>query len=239
MQEGRQVKKMEEKIKVIIKPLVGRNIPVDIDVDPREQVKFLKERAASSQSTDPNNVKLVYEGEPLDDRRRIKEYGIQSGATLTLAPKHDTGGYNPPYTFFHNLPMDFNSRISYESELIRANGLPMRPINPRHWIAVIEGRGKWKGKFYDVEMMLPPDYPFSPVQVRWITPIHNHPNIFSTGSVCLNLLKARYWRPEYTLITVYESLVNLLKSPNYEGVNRYLHPAQSLKRLLDELRREG
>lgn len=228
---------MEEKIKVIIKPIVGRQVPVDMDVDPREQVKFLKERAASSQSTDPKNVKLVYEGQPLDDRRRIKEYGIQSGATLTLAPKHDTGGYNPPYTFSQSLPMEFDSRISYESELIRAKEIPMRPINPRHWIAVIEGRGKWKGKLYDVEMILPPGYPFSPPLVKWITPIHNHPNIFSTGSVCLNLLKARYWRPEYTLITVYESLLNLLKSPHYEGLNRFLQPAQSFQRFLDNLGR--
>jgi len=205
---------------------VGLSQTAELDVDPQELVKNVKERAAVNQAYDPNGAVLVYEGKVLDDNRRLKEFGIKEGATLRLTPKNQEGGYNPPPLFFRNLPMDFKSRVAHEAKMIRARGLPIRPIDPRHWVALVMGKGKWRGKNYPVEITLSPRYPFSPPKVSWTTPMTPyHPNIFThSGWVCLNILD-KDWRPDYTLITVYCSLEWLLEHPHYEGHRR---PLQAL-----------
>lgn len=220
MQEDRQGIEM----KVIIKPSVGLGQTTDLEVDPKEQVKNVKERAAVNQAVDPNSVVLSYEGKPLDDSRRLKEYGVKEGATLDLLPRHQEGGYNSLPIFYQNLPMDFNSRVAYESSLIRARGLPVKPITPHHWVALITGRGKWSGKNYEVEIDLPSTYPFSPPMVNWKTVLRpSHPNIFPhSGWVCLNILD-KDWRPEYTILTVVDSLEWLLLHPRREILDRTIY----------------
>lgn len=211
-------------MKAIIKTSVGLGTPTDIEFDPKELVKNLKERAAVTQATDASSVVLMYEGTILDDNKRLKEYGIREGATLELMPKHQKGGYIPSSIFCQGLPMDFNSRVAHESKLIRARGLPMKPINPYHWVALIRGKGKWSGKNYKVDITLPDYYPYSAPKVDWRTPMKPfHPNIFThSGWVCLNILD-RDWRPDYTLITVYNSLEWLLEHPHYEHFDRVVH----------------
>jgi ubiquitin-protein ligase len=211
-------------MKVVIEPKVGLGQTVTLEVEPHELVKNVKERASVNQAYEPGNAALSYEGKVLDDNRRLKEYGIKEGCTLNLLPKHQEGGYDPPLIFYHGLPMDFSSRIAHESNLIRARGLPVKPLSPYHWIAHIEGRGKWKGKRFRVEIKLPRSYPFSPPRVEWKSPMRpSHPNIFPyTGWVCLNILD-KDWRPEYTLITVVESLGWLLEHPKRELLDRAIY----------------
>jgi ubiquitin-protein ligase len=210
-------------MKIIIQPTVGLNQTAELDVDPQELVRNVKERAAVNQAYDPNGAVLNYEGKVLDDNRRLKEYGIKEGATLRLIPKNQEGGYDPPSLFFRNLPMDFKSRIAHEAKMIRARGLPIQPIDPNHWVALVQGKGKWRGKNYPVDITLSSHYPFTPPKVEWKTPMMPyHPNIFPhSGWVCLNILD-RDWRPEYTLITVLCSLEWLLEHPHYEGSHRPL-----------------
>ena len=217
-------------MKVIIKPQVGLGQTTDLDVDPKELVKNIKERAAVSQAVDANSVVLSYEGNVLDDKKRLKEFGVSDGSTLNLLPRHQKGGSTSHFYFYQNDPLytnlstDFNSRMAQESKMIRSRGLPIKPLTPRHWIATIEGRGKWRGKIYHVEIKLPQHYPYSPPKVVWKQPMKpTHPNIFThSGWVCLSILK-RDWRSEFTLITVYEGLEWLLENPHYESVGTMLH----------------
>ena len=219
-------------MKNVIIPTVGLGQTAELDVDPQELVKNVKERAAVNQAYDPDSAVLSYEGKILDDNRRLKEYGIKEGATLRLMPKHQEGGRSPPSLFFGNLPMDFKTRVAHEAKMIRARGLPIRPIDPNHWVALVRGKGKWRGTNYSVEITLPNRYPFSPPKVEWKTPMNpHHPNIFPhSGWVCLNILNGD-WRPDYTLITIYCSLEWLLEHPHYEG--RY-RPLQSLWHYIDK-----
>jgi len=210
-------------MKVVVDPKVGLGQVTNLDVDPKELVKIVRERAAVSQAIDPNRVVLMYEGKVLEDSRRLKELGIHEGSTLELMPKDPEGGFTPSQIFYQNVPLDFRSRVAHESKLIRASGIPMRPIDPYHWIATIKGTGRWKGKDYHISIELPDYYPFSPPKVVWETPMNPpHPNIFSTGWVCLNILD-KDWRPEYTLITVYKSLQWLLEHPKHERLDRAIY----------------
>ena len=92
-------------MKVIIKTHVGLGQATDLDVDPKELVKNIKERAAVTQAVDANSVVLSFEGDILDDRRRLKEYGVSDGSTLNLLPKHQKGGSTSHFYFYQNEPV--------------------------------------------------------------------------------------------------------------------------------------
>ena len=72
-------------------------------------------------------------------------------------------------------------------------------------LTVITG-GRWR-----LSVTLPPNYPLSPPNVKFITPIC-HPNVdFKTGEICLDLLKTD-WSPAYTVSTTLTSVHQLLTS---------------------------
>lgn len=208
-------------MKIIIKSTVGLHTPTDMEVDPKEKIGTVKERAATTQAIDPESVQLMHNGEPLDDDKRIKDYGIREGDTLELVPKHRIGAIAtlPPFSFDIIFNNTFAKRISEEARRIKAQNLPIKPLNPKHWIMYVKAeRGKWKGKTYTVHVELSDFYPYVPPKVIWKTPLDPpHPNIFPrTGWVCLNILEPHGWKPVYSLITVYDSLKWLLENPNYE-----------------------
>ncbi|ROV91324.1 hypothetical protein VSDG_07743 [Cytospora chrysosperma] len=87
------------------------------------------------------------------------------------------------------------------------------------WEAVINGRGVGGG--YDegrwlLSIVIPPNYPLAPPQVRFATPVV-HPNIaLDTGEVCLDLLKGA-WTPAYSVLETVRAVRGLLSYPEVDS----------------------
>lgn len=84
-----------------------------------------------------------------------------------------------------------------------------------HWNGVLYGpeNSLYQGYKFNLDIKLPDDYPFSPLTIKFITPIQ-HININSTGDICLDILK-KNWSPSQNIQSVMLSLILLLHKPNY------------------------
>jgi ubiquitin-protein ligase len=63
-----------------------------------------------------------------------------------------------------------------------------------------------------ISIHIPKEYPNKVPNMVFKNKIH-HPNIGSTGNICLDILKDQ-WRPIYTLRTTLISIISLLNEPN-------------------------
>ncbi|XP_050424181.1 ubiquitin-conjugating enzyme E2 T-like [Adelges cooleyi] len=69
---------------------------------------------------------------------------------------------------------------------------------------------------FKLQLELPQRYPFEPPRVTFVTPIY-HPNIDTTGRICLDILKmppTGAWKPLITLEGVIVAICNLMCCPN-------------------------
>jgi len=84
------------------------------------------------------------------------------------------------------------------------------------WQATIMGPqdSPYQGGVFFLTIQFPPDYPFKPPKVTFVTRIY-HPNINSNGSICLDILRSQ-WSPALTISKVLLSVCSLLTDPNPE-----------------------
>jgi ubiquitin-conjugating enzyme E2 C len=84
------------------------------------------------------------------------------------------------------------------------------------WTASIQGSGAtaYEGLEYRLNIQFPPDYPFRPPAVTFVTPCY-HPNVEPKvgGYVCLDILREQ-WSAVLSLSSVLVSLQSLLSEPN-------------------------
>ena len=83
-----------------------------------------------------------------------------------------------------------------------------------NWTASIMGPedSPFQGGVFFLNVQFPTDYPFKPPKLSFTTRIY-HPNINSTGSICLDILKDQ-WSPSLTISKVLLSISSLLTDAN-------------------------
>jgi ubiquitin-protein ligase len=72
-----------------------------------------------------------------------------------------------------------------------------------------------------VECAFSPEFPFEPPLVKIISTLPKaHPNIDTSGNICIDVLKLPpdgTWKPTYTIVTIVTALEMLLKEPNHSN----------------------
>jgi len=82
------------------------------------------------------------------------------------------------------------------------------------WTAIIKGPPDtpYHGARFTIALSIPPDYPMVPPKAEFKTQIF-HPNVhFTTGEICLDILKTS-WSPAWTLSSVCRAVHTLLCHP--------------------------
>jgi ubiquitin-conjugating enzyme E2 D/E len=110
-------------------------------------------------------------------------------------------------------------RLNKELAELKKNGIPNISAGPSsdnifEWVAIIEGPigTPYEGGIFNLNISIPTNYPFKPPIVIFTTKIY-HPNINSTGSICLDILKNQ-WSPALTISKILLSICSLLSDPN-------------------------
>uniref|UniRef100_A0A5S6QL70 UBIQUITIN_CONJUGAT_2 domain-containing protein n=1 Tax=Trichuris muris TaxID=70415 RepID=A0A5S6QL70_TRIMR len=73
----------------------------------------------------------------------------------------------------------------------------------------------WEGGLYKVQMKFTEEYPAVPPVCCFSPPLF-HPNVFSNGRVCLNILHPDGWKASLGIKEVLEGIQYLLREPNID-----------------------
>ncbi|WAR00944.1 UB2R1-like protein [Mya arenaria] len=83
----------------------------------------------------------------------------------------------------------------------------------------------YEGGYFKALMKFPPDYPYSPPSVKFLTKMW-HPNVYENGDVCISILHppvddpqsgeepSERWNPTQNVRTILLSIISLLNEPN-------------------------
>lgn len=86
-----------------------------------------------------------------------------------------------------------------------------------HWNAWISGPEEsiYHGYQFQLDIMLPKEYPISAPVVKFITPVL-HINVNTFGDICLDILKDN-WSPKINIMAILDAISILLGYPNHES----------------------
>lgn len=87
------------------------------------------------------------------------------------------------------------------------------------WTAHLQGPPgtPYEGGTFELLIKCPPNYPLVPPKVTFVTHIF-HPNVlYTTGEICLDILKPDAWTPAWTLQSVCRAVAALLSHPEADS----------------------
>ncbi|XP_047117671.1 ubiquitin-conjugating enzyme E2 R2 [Schistocerca piceifrons] len=103
----------------------------------------------------------------------------------------------------------------------------VREENMFEWEVAIFGPPEtlYQGGYFKAHMKFPPDYPYSPPSIRFLTKVW-HPNVYENGDLCISILHppvhdpqsgelpCEMWNPTQNVRTILLSVISLLNEPN-------------------------
>lgn len=142
-----------------------------------------------------------------------------------MASTGSNGGSGPSSSAVRALALEYKSFIDDPLEGIRPK--LNNEENLFEWEVALFGPPEtlYEGGYFKVLVKFPPDYPYSPPTVRFISKVW-HPNVYENGDLCISILHppiddpqsgelpCERWNPTQNVRTILLSVVSLLNEPN-------------------------